>query len=100
MSVARCAAAGRVPSSEGLAGRRRLAARLPAAPQTTLPFWPADISLRDLLDPGKLITHAQVTDVYLLALAVKNGSMLASLDPRLPVDAVRGGRDAFELIVP
>ena len=63
-------------------------------------FWPEDISLRDVLEAEVLITHAQVTDVYLLALAVKNGSKLASLDQKLPFEAVRGGRDAFELIVP
>lgn len=63
-------------------------------------FWSDDISLTgsDLVEPGKITTPAQVTDVYLLALAVANGGKLATFDRRLAVNAVRGGRGAVALI--
>jgi hypothetical protein len=45
-------------------------------------FWPDDLSLLDdaVLDVGRLLGPNQVTDAYLLALAVKNGGCLATLD--------------------
>lgn len=63
-------------------------------------FWPDDISLGDSarVDTGKLLTHAQVTDSYLLALAVAHAGKLASFDRRLVTDAVQGGRQALQLI--
>jgi toxin-antitoxin system PIN domain toxin len=63
-------------------------------------FWPDDVSIRDLIQPDTIITHAQVTDVYLLGLAVHHGGKLATLDQRLPVAAVPGGAAALELITP
>jgi toxin-antitoxin system PIN domain toxin len=55
-------------------------------------FWPDDISLRDsaLFDPGCILGPNQITDVYLLALAVKHGGRLATLDRSVPLRAVRG----------
>ncbi len=61
-------------------------------------FWAEDISIRDLLEAEALITHAQITDVYLLGLAVQMNGKLATLDRRIPAAAVRGGRNAIELI--
>jgi toxin-antitoxin system PIN domain toxin len=63
-------------------------------------FWPGDISIVDasLVDAAQVLTSAQVTDTYLLALAVAHGGKLATLDRRLSVKAVRGGKDAFHLI--
>ncbi len=61
-------------------------------------FWPEDIRLRDVLTARTLVTHAQVTDIFLLALAAHNGGKLASLDQRLPVHAIKNGSDAVELI--
>jgi toxin-antitoxin system PIN domain toxin len=63
-------------------------------------FWSGDISIPQVLEPDAIITHVQVTDVYLLGLAVHKRGKLATLDQRIPVDAVRGGRKALELIVP
>ena len=63
-------------------------------------FWPEDISILQILESDVLITHAQITDVYLLGLAVHKKGKLATLDQRIPVDAVRGGRKAIELIIP
>jgi hypothetical protein len=63
-------------------------------------FWSEDISILQLLEPDAIITHAQITDVYLLGLAVHKKGKLATLDQRIPVEAVRGGRKALELIIP
>lgn len=63
-------------------------------------FWPDDISLLDpaRIDIGRLLSHKQVTDSYLLALAVAHGGRLASFDRRLAFAAVRRGQDALHLI--
>jgi len=63
-------------------------------------FWAEDISIRDVLNSDFIDTHAQITDAFLLGLAVHRGGKLASLDQHIPVDAVRGGREAIELIPP
>jgi len=63
-------------------------------------FWSDDISLRDVLELNVIVTHPQITDVYLLALAAHKGGKLATLDQRLPVSAVRGGGEALEFIPP
>jgi toxin-antitoxin system PIN domain toxin len=63
-------------------------------------FWPDDLSLLDdtRLDASRLLNSAQVTDSYLLALAVAHQGQLATFDRRLVVDAVRGGAEGLHLI--
>lgn len=63
-------------------------------------FWPDDISLMDadIVDAGKILTPGQVTDSYLLALAVAHGGQLATFDRRLSVGAVSGGQAALHVI--
>jgi toxin-antitoxin system PIN domain toxin len=61
-------------------------------------FWTEDLSILDILEPGTIITHAQITDVYLLGLAFFKKGKLATLDQRIPANAVRGGRQALELL--
>lgn len=63
-------------------------------------FWTDDISLTgsEIVEPDKIATPAQVTDVHLLALAVAKGGKLATFDRRLAVNAVRGGRSAVALL--
>jgi hypothetical protein len=63
-------------------------------------FWSEDVTIRDLIEADTIITHAQVTDVFLLGLAVGKGGKLATLDQHLPAQAIPGGREALELIVP
>lgn len=63
-------------------------------------FWSEDISILQILESDAIITHAQITDVYLLGLAVHKRGKLATLDQRIPADAVRAGRKALELIIP
>jgi toxin-antitoxin system PIN domain toxin len=55
-------------------------------------FWPDDISLLDTarFDRGRILGPGQLTDIYLLGLAVKNGGRLATLDRTIPLAAVRG----------
>jgi len=69
----------------------------------TLPghiFWPDDISLLDStkVDISKLLTSAQVTDSYLLALARAHGGQFATLDRRLIAGAATDGRTHLTLI--
>ena len=61
-------------------------------------FWTEDLSILEILEPEAIITHAQITDVYLLGLAVSKQGKLATLDRRIPVDAVSGGTRAIEVI--
>ena len=55
-------------------------------------FWADDVSMLDetVVDFSRLHGHRQVTDAYLLALAVRRGGVIASFDTALPVTAVRG----------
>jgi predicted nucleic acid-binding protein len=63
-------------------------------------FWPDDISLlaADEVDPARILTSAQVTDTYLLALAKSKGGLLATFDRKLSSAAVRDGQTALRLI--
>ena len=63
-------------------------------------FWPDDISLLDtkILDASRLLSSAQMTDSYLLVLAIAHDGKLATFDRRLVVDAVRGGTKGLHLI--
>ena len=63
-------------------------------------FWADDISLMDpaWVDADRLLSHGQVTDSSLLALARAHQGQLASFDRRLVVDAVLGGGAALHLI--
>ena len=63
-------------------------------------FWPDDLSLLDSahVEAARLLSAAQVTDSYLLALARAHGGQLASFDRRLVTDAVPGGPAHLHLI--
>jgi uncharacterized protein len=55
-------------------------------------FWPDDISLRDdaLVDFSRVQGHNQITDLYLLALAVRHGACLATFDQAIALSSVHG----------
>jgi hypothetical protein len=55
-------------------------------------FWPDDVSLTDtaVFDRRALLGPKQITDRYLLALAVKNGGRLVTFDQAIRPTAVRG----------
>lgn len=63
-------------------------------------FWPDDISLRDAeqIDHSRLLGPRQITDIYLLALAVQHGGRFVTLDTSVSLAAVRGAR-AEQLVV-
>ena len=59
-------------------------------------FWPDDISITDpsLFDHSRILGPSQITDVYLLALALKHGGRLVTFDKGVPVAAVKGATKA------
>ena len=59
--------------------------------QTKHEFWPDDVSLRDgkIFNGERIHSSRQLTDLYLLALAVKHGGKLATFDQGIPLSAVR-----------
>ena len=58
-------------------------------------FWPDEVSLLDpsMSDWGQVIGHKQITDVYLLALAVKRNGRFVTFDARIARNTVRGASD-------
>lgn len=54
-------------------------------------FWPDDLSLLDQesIDTTRIHGPRQVTDVYLLGLAVERGGRLVTFDRAMPLGAVR-----------
>lgn len=63
-------------------------------------FWPDDVTPLDAqrFAPSRLLDSGQVTDTYLLALAVAHGGQLATFDRHLVTDAVIEGSKALHLI--
>jgi uncharacterized protein len=64
-------------------------------------FWPDNVSL---FDPGRLNAahvhgHRQLTDLYLLALAVHHGGRFVSFDARIPLSAVPGAKAQHMLVL-
>lgn len=55
-------------------------------------FWPCAISILDdsVVNHARVHGHRQVTDAYLLALAVAHGGALVTFDRSLDLTAVRG----------
>jgi len=56
-------------------------------------FWNDDVSLLqdDLFLPEMIAGPHQISDVYLLALAVRRGGRLITFDQKVPLKAVVGG---------
>jgi len=65
-------------------------------------FWPDDVSLRnaELFQTSAAPSHRQVTDVYLLGLAVKRGGRLATFDRAIPLAKVRGAAAENLALIP
>jgi hypothetical protein len=63
-------------------------------------FWEDGLSLvgSDRVDVAQIATPGQVTDTYLLALAVARGGQLATFDRRLSAKPVRGGKVGLHVI--
>jgi toxin-antitoxin system PIN domain toxin len=58
-------------------------------------FWPDEPSLLDydLFDTTRIHGPRQITDVYLLALAVRHDGRFVTFDGRIPLQAVRGATE-------
>lgn len=66
-------------------------------------FWPDALSIRDArtFNAAGLRGHQQLTDVYLLGLAVKSGGKFVTLDQKVPLGTVKGATGAsLEVIAP
>ena len=63
-------------------------------------FWADRVSLLDdsVVERGRLSGHRQITDAYLLALAVSNEGQVVTFDRGFPLGAVRGAQ-ADQLVV-
>lgn len=60
-----------------------------------------DISLLDdaQVNARRMLGYRQITDVYLLALAVSNDARLVTLDRRIPLDAVHGANETHLVVI-
>lgn len=70
------------------------------AEQTDHEFWSDDISLldRQRFNRDHMVGPKQLTDVYLLGLAIKNGGLFATFDRAIPRSAANGA-DAHNLVI-
>jgi uncharacterized protein len=57
-------------------------------------FWPDDLSILDqsIVDHARIHGPKQVTDVYLLSLAVKHAARFVTFDAAVPLSAVVGAK--------
>lgn len=64
-------------------------------------FWPCDLSLLDprRIDRSRVHGPRQVTDVYLLALAVRHEGRFVTFDGRIPLAAVPGATPEHLVVV-
>jgi Predicted nucleic acid-binding protein, contains PIN domain len=64
-------------------------------------FWADDISLLDerVADSARIHGPGQVTDTYLLALAVRHGGRFVTFDNAISRDAVKGAEASFLLVL-
>jgi len=60
-----------------------------------------DISILDVgrVDDQHLTGHRQLTDAYLLALAVAHEARLVTLDRRIPLTAVHGASERHHVVI-
>lgn len=75
---------------------RRVLLRLLASPGHH--FWPADLSLADTRFFPALPPTKQITDLYLLGLAVKHGGRFATFDRGIDPTLIPGGSAALFII--
>ncbi len=83
------------PKYPGSLAAAQVADRLAeAANSSDHEFWAADVNMlsEGVFDWTKVLGHRQVTDVYLLALAVHHSGRFVTFDRRIVLDAVKGAR--------
>jgi toxin-antitoxin system PIN domain toxin len=79
-----------------------LVARLgEAVADTDHEFWPDDVSLTDetLFVRERFLGPKRLTDIYLLALAVRHDGRLATFDRRISLAAVRGAEPRHLVVI-
>ncbi len=64
-------------------------------------FWPDALTLLDpaVADASYIHGPRQITDLYLLALAVKNNGRFVSFDQAIAMDAIRGAQPAHLVLL-
>jgi len=64
-------------------------------------FWPCDLSLLDpsVINSSRLHGHRQITDAYLLALAVQHAGRFVTFDRSVPLDAVAGSTSGHLVVL-
>jgi uncharacterized protein len=64
-------------------------------------FWPDDISPLDdqRINRERILGPKQITDIYLLALAVKHDGRLVTFDRAIPIAAVRGAKPHHLVVI-
>ena len=74
-------------------------AQAAAAPEHA--FWADDVSILDtaFVDMSHVQGAKQLTDIYLLALAVKHGGRLVTRDTNIPLHAVHGAKSEHLLVL-
>ncbi len=87
------------PNAQPLASLIAMLGRSTAAPFHQ--FWPEDVSILDSMrfHHAHLHGHRQVSDIYLLGLAIKNHGRLVTFDQRIPLSAVLGATAAHLIIL-
>ena len=81
------------PAYPGALPVGQVAARLKEASlDVSHQFWPADLNLfeEQVINWPSILGHRQLTDAYLLALAVKNNGRFVTFDCRISIDTVFG----------
>jgi predicted nucleic acid-binding protein len=87
-------------SSEG-GGDPTLTSLRPPSRRSRHEFWPCDLSLLDeqIFDRSRIHGPRQVTDAYLLALAVARAGRLVTFDQTIALAAVVGARPANRVVL-
>jgi uncharacterized protein len=72
-----------------------------AAANPSHEFWPADVDLlgTKVFDWMRILGHRQVTDAYLLALAVRHQGRLVTFDQRISPQSVLGATESHLVVL-
>lgn len=72
-----------------------------AADNSDHEFWPDDVNLlkEGCLDWSRVLGHRQVTDAYLVALAVRHQGRLVTMDRRISLGAVTNAKPESLVII-
>jgi toxin-antitoxin system PIN domain toxin len=70
-------------------------------PELNHVFWPDGVSLTDgtLFQQGRIRGHKQITDIYLLGLAVHRGGTLVTFDRSIPLESVQGAGEEHLTVI-